>query len=119
MRWSITWNLVRSLDADAEHREYKATVATLTEDGTIQKLKLEDVIDTDGTLLSSFGSKTISELDTLSMDDIYLRDLYNNTILKRDFTIDSNYQDFLNFVDIDSFIDYCIFDIFFFFPHLL
>lgn len=41
--------------------------------------------------------------------DIYLRDLYNKTILQTDFTIDTNYQTFLDFVDVDSFIDYCVF----------
>ena len=70
------------LELDPANAEFNATVSTLTESGTIQKLKLSDVMDVDGTLLSSFGNKKISELNTLSMNDIYLRDLFEEGVYK-------------------------------------
>ena len=68
---------------DEDNAEFRATVSTLTEEGTIQKLRLGDVIDVEDSILSSFEDKKISELNTLSMDDIYLRDLFEEAVYKK------------------------------------
>ncbi len=66
--------------AIGDNAEYKATMDTLTAEGTIQKLKLNDVINVEGTMLKSFKNKTINELSSITMDDILLRDLFEKDV---------------------------------------
>ena len=63
-----------------DNADFKATLNTLTQEGTIQKLTLKDVIDVDETLLKSFKDKSISELSSIKMEDILLKDLFEKDI---------------------------------------
>ena len=66
-----------AIDDDAD---YKATMDYLTAEGTIQKLKIDDVIDVNDTLLKSFKEKTIADLSTIKMEDILLKDLFEKEV---------------------------------------
>ena len=65
------------IDSNAE---FKATLNTLTEEGTIQKLTIKDVIDVDNTLLKSFKDKTIADLSAIKMEDVLLKDLFEKDV---------------------------------------
>ena len=62
---------------------WDATVGVLTDEDTIQNLYLKDVVEiNEGEILNSFKDKKISELSSISVDDIFIRDLFEEDVYK-------------------------------------
>ena len=68
---------------EGDNGEYKATIDYLTREGTVQKLYIKDVIDVDDTLLKSFKDKKISDLSSITMNDVLLKDLFEKDVYVR------------------------------------